>query len=469
MHPLTMKFGGTSVADADAIGRLIGHVRDAHRVERGVMVIVSAMAGVTDCLLSLASAAAAGNATAVRIDVDSLKSRHLDAATQVAPGRFDELRGHVDAQLEDLRIILQAVMTLREASPRALDTVAACGEMLSSRIVAAALDEAGVASRWLDPRGIVITDAQFTSASPLLDDIAAAVGREVEPLLSSGVVPVIGGFVGGTAEGATTTLGRGGSDYSAALVGAALHAREIQIWTDVDGMLTADPRVVPSARIVPRLSFAEASELAYFGAKVLHPSTILPAVARDIPVRILNSRAVPGTLAGADTGTLIASALDAGRPLAALACKRNVTVVDVTSTRMLQAFGFLRRLFEVFERHRTSVDVVTTSEVSVSITLDDDRHIAQIASDVSAFGEVKVERGMAILCAVGDGLRDDAHLATAMLGALDGFALRMVSQAASRRNLTVVVRDSDVPAAMNRLHERFVLATGSHAVAVEQV
>jgi aspartate kinase len=278
-------------------------------------------------------------------------------------------------------------------------------------------------------------------------------------------VPVLGGFVGSTVSGATTTLGRGGSDYSAALMGAALHGlpapggarfacREIQIWTDVDGMLTADPRVVDHPAVVERLSFAEASELAYFGAKVLHPSTILPAVSANIPVRILNSRRPGGE------GTRITAEPSAGgRAVAALACKRRVTVVEITSTRMLMAHGFLRRLFQVFETYRTAVDVVTTSEVSVSVTVDDDRQLPDIVAALEQFADVIVEKDMAILCAVGDSLRTDPRLAIRLLSVLEGVPLRMVSQAASRRNVTVVLSDSDVAMAMSRLHEAAFDAT----------
>jgi aspartate kinase len=248
----------------------------------------------------------------------------------------------------------------------------------------------------------------------------------------------------------TTTLGRGGSDYSAAIFGASLDVDEIQIWTDVDGMLTADPRIVPQPRLVPQLTFAEASELAYFGAKVLHPSTILPAVDKNIPVRILNSRRPD------NTGTLItADGATASGQLTALACKRDVTVVDITSTRMLMAHGFLRRLFEVFERFKTPVDVVTTSEVSVSVTVDDTRRLEAIADNLRNFADVNVEREMAIICAVGENLRSDPTLFSRAVTALERVPLRLVSQAASRRNITFVLRDSDVPHAMMRLHEAF--------------
>ena len=230
----------------------------------------------------------------------------------------------------------------------------------------------------------------------------------------------------------------------------ASDANEIQIWTDVDGMLTADPRVIAAPRLVPTLSFDEAAELAYFGAKVLHPSTILPAVERNIPVRILNSRKAEGA------GTLItASRSRGGSQLTALACKRDLTVVDITSSRMLMAYGFLRQVFEVFERFRTAVDVVTTSEVSVSVTVDDRRHLDAIVEALKQYAQVSVEPEMALLCAVGDRLRNEPEIAARVVAVLEEVPLRMISQAASRRNITVVMRQADLPHAMQRLHEEF--------------
>ncbi|HET9373166.1 MAG TPA: aspartate kinase, partial [Vicinamibacterales bacterium] len=265
-------------------------------------------------------------------------------------------------------------------------------------------------------------------------------------------IVVIGGFVGATKEGVTTTLGRGGSDYSAAIIGACLGATEIQIWTDVDGMLTADPRVVRDVHVVPHLSFAEASELAYFGAKVLHPATIQPAVAKNIPVRILNSRRPQDAM-----GTLITrDRPPSASPLTAVASKKGVTVVDITSTRMLMAHGFLKRIFDVFEQHRTSVDVVTTSEVSVSVTVDDRRHLPEIMTTLSDVAEVTREDDMAIICAVGDGLQNDPTFVSHLLEAVGGVPIRMVSQAAARRNITLVIREADLESALLRVHERFL-------------
>jgi aspartate kinase len=270
-------------------------------------------------------------------------------------------------------------------------------------------------------------------------------------VLANRRVPVIGGFVGATREGVTTTLGRGGSDYSAAILGACLGASEIQIWTDVDGMLTSDPRIVKDVHVVPHLSFAEASELAYFGAKVLHPSTIQPAVGQNIPVRILNSRRPEDS-----TGTLITrDRPPTGRPLTAVAAKKGVTVVDITSTRMLMAHGFLRRIFEAFEAHKTSVDVVTTSEVSVSVTIDDSRRLPAIARALAEVADVTHEEHMAIVCAVGEGLQTDSSFVSELLATVKGVPIRLVSQAGTRRNITLVIREVDLAQTLNRVHDRF--------------
>ena len=445
--PIILKFGGTSVGDAEAIGRLLRHVSAAQQRGR-VVVVVSALSGITDKLLQLATAAAAGDEASADSGLAELRDRHIRVAREVAGGP-DDLMEFLDRQLGELRGLLHAVCTLKDASPRTRDAIAAFGELLSSRIVEAACQAAGLPAVWIDPRRVLVTNDTFGCALPLMEDTTAAAAQHLSTVMDAGGIPVLGGYIGATSSGVTTTLGRGGSDYAAAIVGAALDASEIQIWTDVDGMMTADPRVVPSTRLVPRLSFEEASELAYFGAKVLHPSTILPAVAKSIPVRILNSRRFDGG------GTLITATSPVDEPLAALACKRHITVIDITSSRMLMAHGFLRRVFEVFERWRTPIDVVTTSEVSISVTIDDDRRLDDLTEELSTFAEVRVEREMAILCAVGDGLRREPRLAARILGSLEQFPLRMVSQAASRRNVTVVLQDAAAAAAMVHLHDTF--------------
>jgi len=456
---VVMKFGGTSVTDRPAIERLIAIVRAQRQADaqeeggdaRGPIVIVSALSKVTDRLLGIAAEAGAGDIEGALNNLRDLRARHITVSDVVTDGALRQpVLAFLNHEFDQLERIVQALGVLREVSPRWLDTLAATGEILSSRIVAAALSSHGIEGSWVDARLAVVTDGDHTQAAPLFPETTAALMQQVDPQLAAGRVPVLGGFVGATREGVTTTLGRGGSDYSAAIVGACLGAGEIQIWTDVDGMLTADPRIVAQPQVVPHLSFAEASELAYFGAKVLHPATIQPAVARDIPVRILNSQRAEAR------GTLITSQRPpSGRPLTAIASKKAVTVVDITSSRMLMAHGFLRRLFEVFEKFRTSVDVVTTSEVSVSVTVDDRRRLPAIIEALSEFAEVRCEHDMAIVCAVGEGLQNEPSLAGEVLLGVGEVPLRMVSQAASRRNVTFVIREADLPGALSQLHDRF--------------
>jgi aspartate kinase len=442
-----MKFGGSSVVDAAAIGRVCGIVAAEQARGSVPVVVVSALGGVTDDLLALAEAARPTNRTALNAALESLSRRHHAQAHALGVGDDEALRGALDAQIADLTSTLEIIHRAGRADEPELDAIAAAGELLSSRLVVAAMARRGLPSAWVDARDVLITDDRFTRAAPLMDSVATAAAEVIVPLVSNGSIPVLGGFVGRTADGRTTTLGRGGSDYSASIVGAAIHAAEIQIWTDVDGMLTADPRVVSDAEVVRQLSFAEAAELAYFGAKVLHPSTIFPAISRNIPVRILNSMRPdqPGTLITADPPR-------DGRPFAALACKRGITVIDITSTRMLMAHGFLRRVFESFEQAETAVDVVTTSEVSVSVTIDDNRRGADIVASLLEIADVSVEENMAILTVVGDRLATNSTLAARIVGALTGFPLRMISQAASRRNVTIVLPEAYLARAMTHLH-----------------
>jgi aspartate kinase len=355
-----MKFGGSSVADAAAIDRVASIVAAELARQRTPVVVVSALGGATDALLGLTKAAVRNDKGGVDAGLQALAERHFEVARRVAGGD-STLTPALESEFSDLRMALTSLATLGVPDDRLADRIAAAGELLSSRIVAAALSGRGIPSVWADARSAIVTDTRHTCAAPLMPETMAAAEQTVRPSLADGRVPVLGGFIGRTLAGDTTTLGRGGSDFSASLIGAAIDAAEIQIWTDVDGMLTADPRIVYDAEVVRSLSFAEAAELAYFGAKVLHPSTIFPAVSRNIPVRILNSMRpeAEGTLITADP-------LPGHRPFAALACKRGITVIDITSTRMLMAHGFLRRVFEAFETNETAVDVVTTSEVSVS-------------------------------------------------------------------------------------------------------
>ena len=448
---VVLKFGGTSVADPKAMRRVAEIVRAAAVGGNRPVVVTSAMSKVTDGLLDVVRRAVAGHVNGAQDVMDGLIERHRAAAAELLaePARreFDAVLGEASGNVTDL---LRVVSRHPGTRLSLQDEIVAQGEHLASNLLALSMRAEGLPAFWVDARKVIITDEQHTRAIPLPDEIAAAFAQHVAPEVAQGQIAVLGGFIGSTLHGATTTLGRGGSDYSGALVGAALGAAEIQIWTDVSGFLTADPRVVSEARTIARLSYDEAAELAYFGAKVLHPRTILPAVAMGIPVRICNSREPDAA------GTTIDDRREvSAQGIKAIAHKRGVTIVQVKAARMLGAYGFLHALFEVFDRHRTSVDIVATSEVSVSLTVDDPTALPAITSDLGALGEVQVEAGYAIVCAVGEGLRNTAGIAGRIFGALSGTNIALISQGASSTNLTFVVSEKDVEDVVKRLHERF--------------
>jgi aspartate kinase len=440
-----MKFGGTSVADAAAfenVARIVARAGAASPV-----VVVSAMSGVTDSLLAATTITVERNVDEAIASLANTFHRHHIAAKQLlSPSRAEKFAEDVDSAAHQITQLLQG-----GSNPKAIqDAVVAFGETLSSALLADVLVERGITAQQVDARRCIITNDEHTAAAPLMDQTFGCCGRELRPLVKDGVVPVLGGFIGATTAGATTTLGRGGSDYTAALVGAALGAEEIQIWTDVTGVLTADPRVVPEAQTIERLSYSEAAELAYFGAKVLHPKTIQPAIESSIPVRICNSRApeASGTLVGPATET-------SPRTVKAIAHKSGVTTVQVTSARMLGAYGFLRALFEVFDRHRTVVDVVTTSEVSVSLSLDDAPRLPEIVSELEQLGTVRVEAGRAIICVVGEGLRGTPGIAAKVFSTISDINVTLISQGASSVNFTFAIEAERVNEAVRRLHEAF--------------
>lgn len=445
---IVIKFGGTSVGDAAAIDRAAAIVRA--RLPRQPIVVVSALGGATNALLAIAQQASEGQLILAIRGVEALRERHLKTSEQLlsAGELLDDVQAELSASFDELAHLAEALSTLGHATPRSRDTIAAMGEMLSSVLVVAAFRERGIDAEHVDAREVMVTSDQFEKAEPRPDRIAEASQRVFRPLVGQGKVPVVGGYVGATEQGITTTLGRGGSDYSASLFGAALGADAIEIWTDVDGMLTADPRVVKGARLIDRIRFDEASELASFGAKVLHPNTISPAVRLGIPVYIFNSRNADGT------GTEIT--FDAPRrPVTALAGKSGVTVLKVRSPRMLLQHGFLKGLFEIFDRHRTSVDVVATSEISVSVTVDDATHLDSLVVDLSQLGDISVERNRGIVAIVGAGLTESGTAMSRALASLGDLRVHMLSLSASAINLTMIIDGDQVSNAMAKLHQEF--------------
>lgn len=444
---IVMKFGGTSVEDATAIRRLTAIVRK--QIHRRPLVAVSAMGKTTNGLLECARLAAEDNLTEALRKLESIALHHYDAISELAPAEeVESLKMALEERFDGIRIALHEIAEIGEVSSEYSDAVSANGELLSSTVVAAAFRGDGIDGRWIDIRQAMKTNAEFTRAAvdftatdPLLKDLFA-------PALAEGGVPVTQGFIGSTGDGRTTTIGRGGSDYSAAIIGAALDAEEIQIWTDVDGIMTTDPGIVPESAKVRIISFAEASELAYFGARVLHPSTLLPAMKNDIPVRVCNSRR------DEVEGTAIVRTAPQSRALAkAIAFKRGITIVNVASDRMLMAYGFLAKIFEVFARHETPVDMVATSEVSVSMTLDDTRNLEAILTDLREFGEVKVETDQALICVVGDRLKYTPGLAAKIFSGLSDINVSMISHGASAINVSFIVDGDEVERAVRALHQ----------------
>ena len=445
---IVVKFGGTSVGDAAAIDRSAQIVKS--KLERNPIVVVSALGGATNALLAVGEQSAKGHLIGALRGIETLRDRHLRECEALLGGSDEslEIAGELSAMFDELAHLAEALSTLGHVTPRSFDAIAAQGEQLSANLVAAYFRKVGIDAEYVDPRTVMITDDRFMEAEPQTEAIAERARDILQPIVQEKRVPVMGGFVGSTASGITTTLGRGGSDYTASLVGAALGAEAIEIWTDVDGMLTADPRVVDGSLLIEQIRFDEASELASFGAKVLHPNTIAPAVRLGIPVFVYNSRKPEGK------GTRIT--FDAPhRPVSAIAGKTDVTIIKVTAARMLLAHGFLRRVFEIFERHKTSVDVVATSEVSVSVTIDDASRLDSLLVDLRDLGDVAIERNRGIIAIVGAGICDAGGAMGRALMALGEVQIHMMSLSASGINLTVIVDADAVHPAMQRLHTEF--------------
>jgi aspartate kinase len=448
---IVMKFGGTSVESAAAIERVASIVKA--REERRPVVVVSAMGKTTNKLLAIAHAAIEGTRQKYLQQIHELRDFHSREARQLVPlSQRAELDRILDDHFQELTELAKGLAVLGELTPRSIDAISAYGERLSSEIVARAFNHLGMRAAHVDSRQVIITDRRHTQAAPLFPLTYARLAAAIPPLARESVV-VMGGFIASTEDGVTSTLGRGGSDFTASIVGAGAGAEEIQIWTDVDGMLTADPTILPGGHRVKSISFAEAAELAYFGAKVLHPATVVPAVEKSIPVLILNSRRpeVAGT-------RIVGETVHTSNVVKSIACKRKITLLSIHSTRMLMAHGFLKRIFDVFEKYETPVDMVATSEVSVSLTIDNPRHVKEICEELSAFAGVKIEDEQAIVCLVGENIRYTPGVAVRVFTALKDVNIRMISQGASLLNLGFVVAEKDLHRAVKALHEEFFAA-----------
>ena len=445
---IVMKFGGSSLGTSDALTRVAGIIEQG--VSRAPVVVVSAIGKTTDRLLAAVDQAVDGHRDDARRSVASLRNHLLDT---VAPVLSDvgALEMLLDRHVDELAGLLAEIAVVDQTRrPQVTDAIVSHGERIASVVMTRLLSQRGLDSTHVDARDVLVTDDRFTEAVPLVGPTNDRLHALVRSLGETGRVGVLGGFIGRTADGRPTTLGRGGSDYTASIVGAGIDADEIQIWTDVDGIMTGDPSVIPAAKRVRVLSFAEASELAYFGARVLHPSTVLPAVERNIPVRVLNSLKpeVEGTL-------IVAECPPSGSTVKSIAYKEGITVIDIRSTRMLMAHGFLAAIFEVFDRYRTAVDVVSTSEVGVSVTVDRIDRLDDITAGLRRVADVGHTSGQAIVCLVGDAIGRTPGVAARIFTALQAINVRMISQGSSRTNVSVVIDEPDLPAAVDALHHAF--------------
>jgi aspartate kinase len=446
-----MKFGGTSVEDGKAIERTAAIVRG--RRERGLeaVVVISAMAKVTDQLLAAAAAAGRDDKAGALAISARLRHRHIDTAADLLDNeRFVQLQPVINHEFDALDDLLRGIAAVGELTARTNDLVVSFGERLSSRMVAAAFEQRGLKGAHVDARTCIITDAHYGKAVPQEQAIEAKLAELVLPLVETGKTPVMGGFIGSTKEGITTTLGRGGSDYTAALVGGGMHAGAIEIWTDVNGIMTTDPRICPDALRVKTISFEEAAELAYFGAKVLHPATILPAVQKSIPVWVLNSRNAE------NEGTKItALAPKCASPFKSIAAKKRLTIIDVVASRMLMSHGYLKAVFDVFDKYKCAIDMVSTSEVSISVTVDSNEMLPEICEELGKIADVKYEGRKALVCLVGEDIRGHNGMAGQVFGAVSHINVRMISQGASEINMSFMIDEDDVEEAVRSLHQKF--------------
>ena len=445
---IVIKFGGTSVGDADRVANAIDIV--AARRDRDPIVVVSALSGVTNQLVEASEAAREQKPERVAEIIADVRARHEDVALRLVQHKSDFLESFIkklDRQIEQIQTILRGIALLGEITPRARDKVMSIGEKLSSVLFAYSMMMRALPGEHVESEDVIWTNEVFCGASPLMDKTTEEAQRVLMPHIERKRIPVMGGFIGRTMQGATTTLGRNGSDYSAAIVAAAVGAEEVQIWTDVDGLLTCDPRLVPGARVIELLSFDEAAELAQFGAK-LHPRTLEPAVTANIPVRVLNTHnpSSPGTL-------ITRAGADAAAGPRSIARKKNITVVHVTSNRMLGAHGFLAQLFDVFAHLAISVDLIATSEVSVTVTVDDKHDVDVLKQRLEKLeAQVELIDGQSIIAVVGQNLMADSRVGARVLESLHGVPVKMISLGRSGLNLSLVVDDGDSDRAIKNIH-----------------
>ncbi|HIE5390077.1 TPA: lysine-sensitive aspartokinase 3 [Enterobacter cancerogenus] len=438
------KFGGTSVADYDAMNRSADVVLADPNTR---LVVLSASAGVTNLLVSLSEGL---EATERFVKLDALRKIQFDILERLQNPNV--IREEVERLLENITTLAEAASLA--TSTALTDELVSHGELMSTLLFVEILRERNVQSQWFDVRKIMRTSDRFGRAEPDVEVLAELTGQQLAPRLEEGIV-ITQGFIGSEAKGRTTTLGRGGSDYTAALLGEALHATRVDIWTDVPGIYTTDPRIVSAAKRIDVIAFEEAAEMATFGAKVLHPATLLPAVRSDIPVFVGSSK---DPKAG---GTLVCKKTDSPPLFRALALRRKQTLVTLHSHNMLHSRGFLAEVFSILARHNISVDLITTSEVSIALTLDttgststgDTLLTQSLLIELSELCRVEVEEDLALVAIIGNKLSRACGVGKEVFGVLDPFSIRMICYGASSYNLCFLVPADQAEQVVQKLHQ----------------
>ena len=447
---ITMKFGGTSVQDAAAMAAVVDIV-SAHRSRRPIG-IISAIAQATNVLEQAGRSASQGMEAEAQDGLLRLFDRHYRLIDELVKDRQRHLalQRSFEGSLEELRGLMKGVAILRELTPRTLDAFYCYGELLSSRVIAAALQERGIDAVWLDTKDFMLTDGTHGRAAPMMQAVRERLEAVAAPLLSEGKIPVTQGFIGVSPTGHRVTMGRESSDFSASIIGAALRVEEIQIWTDVDGVLTADPRIVTSPRKIRELTFAEAFELSYFGAKVLHPSTMLPALEQDIPIQIFNTRKPGGT------GTRVSSARSSpAATVKSVAYKRSMVVVNITPLKRYSQYIFWEHIYSVLTKHGAVAGMTSTSEYSASLVLDAKNAIDAIVRDLHEIGTIEVLEDQAVVSLVGTEIRGASFVLSRLFAAVAAVPVTMISFGASRSNLSFVVSGTNVDDAVRSIHREF--------------
>lgn len=439
-----LKFGGTSVKDAAAIKQVYSII---NQTEQNSLVVVSAFATVTNTIVKIISGIKNQTISNVQEDLNNLKKLHINNANEL--NAEQDVIDYINKEFARFEMLIEATTIISEVSPKTEDIFLSFGERLSSFIIAKCAKFFGVDAAFINSSEIIITDEQHTAAEVDFELTEQKAQSIIFPLLKKNKAIICGGFIGGTSSGAITTLSRGGSDYSAAILASVLNADRLDIFTDVDGIMTCDPNKVPYARLIDRMSYSEAAELAFFGAKVLHPKTIFPAVSKNIPVRVRN------TFNYGCLGTEILGIKANQSNIKAIAFRSGITVINISSNRMLGAYGFLSKVFEIFGRYKTSVDIVATSEVSVSLTIDSDNNLQKIISELKHFASIETLSGKAMVSIIGEGLRDTAGFAAKFFGVLSDINILMVSFGASEINLSIVIDSDNLQDAISKIHNEF--------------